>query len=304
MSYCVLSCPWQSTGDPLDDSSHGTHCAGIIGATTNNNLGIAGVHKNVKLMGCKFLDAQGTGSVSNAVKCIGYAMKMGAEILSNSWGGGGSRALNEAVGISRRKGLVFVVAAGNSRQNIDLLPTYPASYTQDNMIRVASVDQNGLSSFSNYGVRTVDVGAPGSGILSSVRNGKYAIYSGTSMACPAVSGLVALIKSASPNLDYNGIKAAIEQSIRPFSNIDVKWRGVPRFDLAIQNVKGPSWYRPLHSWPAYFDPYVIKPNTTLSIPFSFYAYEYGKKSSNFTIRFKSEDNSIREEVTLPISLKV
>jgi subtilisin family serine protease len=179
-------------GDPMDDHNHGTHCSGILGAK-HNNKGIAGVNSNVRIMAVKFLSSRGSGTLADAIESIKYATDNGAHILSNSWGGGGySEAMKEAIEYSKSKGVLFVAAAGNSNSRD---PHYPSGYNVDNVISVASSDERDFkSSFSNYGLPHVDIAAPGSNILSTVRSG-YAIYSGTSMATPYVSGAAALMLS-------------------------------------------------------------------------------------------------------------
>eukprot|EP01053_Blabericola_migrator_P005003 Blabericola_migrator_1__5002@NODE_259_length_10733_cov_186_924620_g217_i0_p1_GENE_NODE_259_length_10733_cov_186_924620_g217_i0NODE_259_length_10733_cov_186_924620_g217_i0_p1_ORF_typecomplete_len724_score77_95Peptidase_S8/PF00082_22/8_5e36_NODE_259_length_10733_cov_186_924620_g217_i040176188 len=233
-------------------------------------------------------------------------MKMGVSVLSNSWGGGGSRSLREAVARSRRKGIIFIAAAGNLYQNNDILPTFPANYDSDNIISIASVDQRGLSPFSNYGARTVHVAAPGSAILSTVRNESYATLSGTSMACPAVAGLASLIKSANPDLNYREIKEAIRLSVRPFANLDqmVKWAGVVDHERALELVAGPSWYRPIPSWSAFLKPIKLNPGEKMLIPVAFYGIERRSYASNFTVYATTENSKDVQIINVPVSLTV
>lgn len=187
----------KDNGNPLDGNGHGTHCAGTIGAEHNNGMGVAGVMKDASLMAVKFLSDEGSGTLADAVEAINYATKMNVDIMSNSWGGGGySQALKDSIEAAKNRGIIFVAAAGNDSSNNDQRASYPASYEVDNVISVAShTAQDVLSSFSNYGRRSVHVAAPGSNILSTTPNGEYKVYSGTSMATPHVSGVIGLLLS-------------------------------------------------------------------------------------------------------------
>ena len=180
--------PYDGEGDPLDGANHGTHLAGTIAAIGNNATGVAGVAWsaawNVKIMACRFLGPQG-GSTSDAITCLEYVQYMkdqkGVNIVAtnNSWGGSSfSQALKDAIQANIQSGIAFVTAAGNDSTDNDSFPQYPASYEfsgageVDGLIAVAATDQNdNLSSFSNFGVTSVDVGAPGSRILSSLNGG-------------------------------------------------------------------------------------------------------------------------------------
>lgn len=203
-------------GNPMDDDNHGTHVAGTIGAAGNNGVGVVGVNHQVKLIACKFLDANGSGYTSNAVRCLQYAATMkdrGVPIVttSNSWGGRGySQSLADAIESNRTRGILFIAAAGNDATNNDAEPTYPASYTHANIIAVASTTHtDAMSSFSSYGASSVDLGAPGSAIFSTLPGNRYGTMSGTSMATPHVAGVVALVKAYKPALSWSAIKAAV-----------------------------------------------------------------------------------------------
>lgn len=202
--------------DPMDDNGHGTHCAGTIGATGNDGRGLVGVNWNVSIMGIKFLTAAGGGTLANAIKSINYATLMGAHVMNNSWGGGAySEILKETIVRSRRAGVVFVAAAGNSAVDNDDAREYPASYAVDNIISVAAIDNRGdLASFSNYGAKSVHVAAPGHHILSTVPSGTD-VYSGTSMAAPHVSGIAALMLAYNKRLSYDEIKERLIRTSKP-----------------------------------------------------------------------------------------
>jgi len=208
-----------STFDGTQDD-HGTHVAGTIGAVGGNGKGVAGVVWSVKLLSGKFLGRRG-GTTANAIKAVDYFTDLktrhGLSIVAtnNSWGGGGfSQALQDAIERANKANILFVAAAGNDGTNNDTAPHYPSSYNNANIIAVASITSSGaLSSFSNYGATSVDIGAPGSSINSTLpgRNGasSYGAYSGTSMATPHVSGGVALYASTHPGASAADIKAAV-----------------------------------------------------------------------------------------------
>jgi Subtilisin-like serine proteases len=210
-----------ASGNPLDDHGHGSHCSGTIGAKGDDGKGIVGVAWNVRIMGVKFLDANGSGSLDNALKAIDYATKMGAKIMSNSWGGGGySETLKQAIERSNAAGALFVAAAGNESNNNDANPTYPATYDVPNVLTVAAIDNRGqLASFSNYGRNKVHVGAPGVNIYSSVKGGGYDSWSGTSMATPHVSGMAALLAAAEPALTNVEMKQRIIATAKPITGL-------------------------------------------------------------------------------------
>ncbi|MFN6375475.1 MAG: S8 family peptidase [Chitinophagia bacterium] len=204
---------YDGTGD-----DHGTHVAGTIGAVGGNGIGVAGVNWNVKMMNAKFLGASG-GTTANAVKAVDYFTNLKTRATNpvpiiatnNSWGGGGyTQSLFDAIQRANNEGILFVAAAGNSGANIDRRLSYPAAYSNPNVISVASITSSGaLSSFSNYGAKNVDLGAPGSAITSTLPGNTYGSYSGTSMATPHVTGAVALYKSLFPSATAADIKTAI-----------------------------------------------------------------------------------------------
>lgn len=197
-----------SDSDPMDDHSHGTHVSGTIGAVGNNGKGVIGVSPNVRLMGVKFLGSGGSGTLAAAVLAIDYAVKMKAQILNNSWGGGGySQALADVIEKANKSNVLFVAAAGNDSSNNDVSKHYPSSYEHPNVVAVAATtNQDTLARFSNYGFKSVHISAPGENILSTVPNQEYKVFSGTSMATPHVVGVAALVLAMDPTLTHVAIK--------------------------------------------------------------------------------------------------
>lgn len=207
---------------------HGTHVAGTIGAAGGNGAGVAGINWNVTMISTKFLGPNG-GFTSGAIQSLDYLTDLktrhGLNIVAsnNSWGGGGfSQSLLDAITRAANQGILFIAAAGNSGTNNDTANYFPANYNTtagagyDAVIAVASITSSGArSSFSSYGATTVDLGAPGSSIASTVPTNAYAYYSGTSMATPHVTGAVALYAAANPNTTALERKNAILNSATP-----------------------------------------------------------------------------------------
>ncbi|MEQ9410816.1 MAG: S8 family peptidase [Fuerstiella sp.] len=225
---------YDNDDDPLDEENHGTHVAGTIAGIGNNGVGVVGVTWKAQIMALRFLGPDGSGSTSDAVKCIDWAVDNGAHILCNSWGGPDtSPELAEAVARAERKGILFVAAAGNtggSGNNNDQRPNYPASLRQANVISVGAIDENDVrGSFSHYGKQSVDIGAPGVGILSTVRNNKYDSYSGTSMATPHVAGAAALVwgnifsTPAQDPAQMTRVRDLIYENARPVASLKEFW---------------------------------------------------------------------------------
>ena len=209
-----------NTPDGTDDHGHGTHCAGTIGASGNNGLGVVGVNWQVSLMSLKFINKGGWGSTARAIRAIDYGIKMGAHVLSNSWSSkreGYSKALVDMIKKTKDAGILFVASAGNRyRSNNDKNPVYPAGYDIDNVISVGSMDAQGMvSAFSNVGKRAVHIFAPGSDILSTFLKGDYRVFSGTSMATPHVAGVAALLLAQNPDMSYREIKERLIQTATP-----------------------------------------------------------------------------------------
>jgi len=211
--------------DPWDGHGHGTHTAGTVCAKGDNGIGVVGVVWNCRIMALKFLSDQGGGSTANAVKALEYAVDKGVRLSNNSWGGGGySDSLAQALTAAAQAEHLFVAAAGNSNVDTDSSPHYPSSYGHDNVISVASTQQtnDAKSSFSNYGLNSVDLGAPGSSILSTLPNNRYASWSGTSMATPHVVGALALMASVNPGWTADELKGALLASVEPLPSLDGK----------------------------------------------------------------------------------
>jgi subtilisin family serine protease len=203
--------------NPMDDNGHGTHCAGTIGAVGNNGVGVVGVVWSTKLVGLKFLGAGGSGSTSAALSALQYCIGKNIKVSNNSWGGGGfNQSMANALTTSASIGHLFVAAAGNAGTNNDSSPSYPASYTNPNVIAVAATASNDtLASFSQYGLTSVDVGAPGVSIVSTYPTNSYATLSGTSMATPHVAGVVTAVYGQNPSWTYQQVRDRIYSTVRP-----------------------------------------------------------------------------------------
>lgn len=197
-----------NTNNTNDDSGHGSHVAGIIGASGNDGIGITGVNWNVSLMPLKALDFTGTGAISNAIDALNYARQMKAKIINMSIASNEySKIFEDAIRAARNEGILVVTAAGNAHTDNDRRPTYPANYNSENILSVAATDQGDeLTIFSNYGLSSIHVAAPGYDIYSTSYHGEYAFLKGTSMACPHVTGVAALLLSVNPNMSPSEIK--------------------------------------------------------------------------------------------------
>jgi subtilisin family serine protease len=211
-----------NAADPMDDNGHGTHCAGIIGAEGGNNIGITGVSWHVRIMPLKFMNAGGFGTTKDAIEAINYVIDrkkagVNVRIISASWGSTQkSRALGDAIRAAYENDILFVAAAGNATTNNDRSPHYPSSYDVPNVISVAALDRNDqLASFSNYGLKSVAIAAPGKDILSTWLGNSYEEKSGTSMATPVVSGVAALIVAANPRISVDQLRKRLLASVDP-----------------------------------------------------------------------------------------
>ena len=213
-----------NTNSPYDDDGHGTHVSGIILGTTQDITASNLQPAAIRIMPLKFLDSTGSGSTSDAVRAIYYAVNNGAKVLSNSWGGGGySDSLLAAMAFAYDHHVIFVAAAGNAAANNDASPTYPANYNVPNVISVAATsDLDGLASFSNFGATTVHMGSPGVSIFSTLPGGYWGRESGTSMATPFVSGLAALMVRETPGITGYQVKNLIFGALNPISSLNGK----------------------------------------------------------------------------------
>jgi len=230
----------------VDD--HGTHVAGTIGARGGNGTGVAGVNWRVTLIPAKFMGAAG-GYISDAVRAIDYItdlkMRHGLDIVAtnNRWSGGGlSEALSDAIDRAGDAGILFVAAAGNDGVDIDASPRYPAAYICTNggtrgwdcLIAVGNIKPDGdRRSDSNWGAGSVDLGAPGTDIISTHPDGAdgYASYSGTSMAAAHVTGAAALCASLNPSLSARQVRKLILSSGAPTSSMAGRTVSGARLDI-------------------------------------------------------------------------
>ena len=206
--------------DPMDDNSHGTLTAGVIGAVGDNGVGITGVNWRVQVLPCKSHDQNGGGTVASIIECYQYMVTekaAGYDIIAtnNSYADcpeacGYDPATRDGIAAMGKAGILFAVAAGNNGRDLDQQPIYPANYFLPNVIPAAATTfERNLASFSNYGDRVVMVGAPGEDVLSTAPGNSYDLVSGTSLASPHVAGLAALIHAAHPNIGISRIRNLI-----------------------------------------------------------------------------------------------
>ncbi len=226
----------KATGNNQDTHNHGSHVAGTIGAKQNNGIGIAGIASNVRLMGIRTVPNTSDETDIDVAEAFIYAAKNGARIINCSFGKGTNEGRNLIPDtlkyIQDKFGVLVIAAAGNSSEDIDKNPTYPANHPNDNLLIVASTTSSGgMSSFSNYGKINVDVAAPGSSIYSTVLNNKYASMSGTSMASPTTVGVAAEVLSQYPNLSPIQLKNVLMSSVTKISSFANKMASGGRIDL-------------------------------------------------------------------------
>lgn len=224
---------------PCDDYGHGTHTSGIMAAVSDNGVGVAGVCPQAQVMALKFIDEEGMGTDADAIDCIDYVTSekvdhgVNVVAINASWGGDGSDIfLHDAIERAGDAGIVFCASAGNDDWDNDEWSTYPACYDCDTILSVAATTSSGsLADFSNWGECTVDLAAPGDGILSSLTDGLYASWSGTSMAAPFVTGAVALCAAAYPDETAEERVERIMESVRQEDWLDGKCVSGGRLDV-------------------------------------------------------------------------
>jgi subtilisin family serine protease len=233
--------------DPIDKDGHGTFTAGEIGAVGNNGIGVAGTDWNVQLMPVQFLDSSGNGTDTAAAEAIDYAVDHGAKVINASWGSSGTDStIAAAIDYAEQHGVIIVAAAGNDSTDDDNSSTWfsPASYSVNypNLITVAATDSDGnLASFSNYGIASVQLAAPGVNIEGMELNGTDGTDSGTSMAAPLVTGTIALVEAAHPSWSMSQVIDAILDTTTPDPNLvsKVTTGGIVNAGAAVANTDGP-----------------------------------------------------------------
>ena len=217
--------------NPMDDQGHGTHTAGTIAAVGNNGIGVVGVNWNTKILACKFLDADGSGTDAGAIECFNYitALRNRGEnirVSNNSWGqqrgsDPPSAVLQAAIDDAGEAGILNVFGAGNDGTNNDTSPFDPASYSSPSIVSVASSDPSDHRSyFSNFGATSVDIAAPGENILSTYLGNGYEVLDGTSMATPHVAGVAALLATMNPTLSVPALKSLLLDNVDQLPRVD------------------------------------------------------------------------------------
>jgi subtilisin family serine protease len=221
-------------GSGQDDDGHGTHVAGIVAARSNNALGVAGTCWSSKLLPVKFMDKRGNGSIAALVDGLEYAVRQGVKIVNCSFGStANASTLRQAVSYAQRHGVLLVVAAGNDGANVDKRPVYPAAYSNSNVLAVAATTETDeLASFSDFGARSVDLGAPGQDILSTYLGGGYKVLSGTSMAAPYAAGVAALLRKQAPAATAADLRFAIRSTADPLPSLAGRVGSGGRLDAA------------------------------------------------------------------------
>ena len=215
--------------DPMDDYYHGTAVSGILAAVGNEGSGIPGINWTARIMPLKSLGSTGSGSTFDAIRAVEYAILMGADILNNSYGGGGyNQSFKEAIEAAYAAGIIFVAAAGNDGEDNDLNPHYPSSYDVANIVAVAATDHDdnraiwNTTQSSNWGAYSVDLAGPGKDNYTTSPGNAYRYFGGTSSASPHVAGVAALIWAQDPSLTVDEVKSILQS----LPNIDL----IPDFD--------------------------------------------------------------------------
>ena len=235
------------TDNPMDDNGHGTFTASEIGEVGNNATLGTGVEWNAQIMPVQFLDSSGNGTDTAAAEAIEYAVNHGAKVINASWGGSGADpTIAAAIQYADNAGVIIVAAAGNNGTDDDNSSTWfsPASYSVNypNLISVAATDSNGnLAYFSNYGVASVQLAAPGLSDYGLFNNNSYGIDSGTSMAAPLVTGTIALVEADHPTWTMSQVIDAVLDTVTPDSHLTGKVTsgGIVNAAMAVANTDGP-----------------------------------------------------------------
>lgn len=215
---------YDNDADADDTNGHGTMTAGIVGAKGNNGVGVAGVNWNVKILPLKYSYSDYGGTLANVLRAMEYAIDKNADIILTPFSSTeSSELLLQAIERAQQKNILVVASAGNDTDDNDVTPKYPASYEAENVISVAALNSKGaMTTYSNYGRRSVDVGAPGSNIMSTTLTGYSSDDGGTSAAAAYVAGIAALLKANDPSLMYFDIKDRIVFSARQIASLNGK----------------------------------------------------------------------------------
>ncbi|MDJ0911298.1 MAG: S8 family serine peptidase [Woeseiaceae bacterium] len=234
-------------GEPNDQLDHGSHVGGTIAAVGNNSVGVVGVFWRGQVEHCKVFSEFGWTTLSRILTCMDYQLWMkdaGINLVAvnASWGSYGySQLLADSILEMRDRDIILVASAGNDGVNTDVTPQYPAGYDFDNIIAVAAIDHAGdLPYWTNYGLNSVDIAAPGVNVLSTVRGGQWAYFDGTSMAAPHVAGVVGMIKASAPDMTMSEVRDWVLNTAVPDARLTaaVATGGRLRIELPFIDVDG------------------------------------------------------------------